>query len=144
MNWRDLGRQVEEIEEMLEKKTGLQPLIVGLDRYFLSSEMAFYDGEDTKHTDDAPESSEGAWEVTGSHIFGGNSLMYGYWFSAQPKPGTPLILLSPSTSLLTGEGIKGCLSALEPVQPLEAKRDGMVVGRYYSRVGYWASANCHF
>jgi len=40
--WRDLGWQVEALEDQLEKARGTEPLVVGLDKYGIASRLAFY------------------------------------------------------------------------------------------------------
>ena len=42
VGWRDLGRQVGAIADDLAKRSGVDPLIVGMDRYAIASELAFY------------------------------------------------------------------------------------------------------
>ena len=41
--WRSLGEQVSAIEREVEAQTGERPLVLGLDKYNLSSLLAFYD-----------------------------------------------------------------------------------------------------
>jgi dolichol-phosphate mannosyltransferase len=40
--WRELADKVARIEILIEAKTGSKPLIVGMDRNFISSELSFY------------------------------------------------------------------------------------------------------
>jgi len=128
MSWRELGRQVEQIEKRLAAETGAVPVVVGLDKYFISSEVAFYDG-------DTPR-SDGSAEVTGSYIFGSNSLMYRYWAEQLPGPEVPLILLAEKVGKLSEPKVVRCFPRLDPIEELVVKRLGKVVGRYYYRVGY--------
>src|SRR5208282_3611016 len=42
VGWRDLGTQITQIADETEKTRGQRPLIVGMDRYAIASELAFY------------------------------------------------------------------------------------------------------
>ena len=42
VGWHDLGSQIERIEDDVESMTGSEPLVVGMDKYRIASELAFY------------------------------------------------------------------------------------------------------
>jgi hypothetical protein len=41
--WRALANSVETVKTQIELKTGSKPVVVGMDKYFISSELSFYD-----------------------------------------------------------------------------------------------------
>lgn len=125
MSWRELGRQVEEIESEVVARTGDEPLIVGMDKYHLSSEVAFYD-----------PNSDGPQETAGVHLFGRTSLMYEYWFPQELQEGKTLVLIGGEPMDLTSEAVKSRVEHIDPIRDLLVKRDGIVVGRHYACVAY--------
>lgn len=125
MSWEDLGRQVEEIELEVIRQTGEEPLIVGLDKYHLSSELAFYD-----------PALDGAHETAGVHLFEKTSLMYARWFPTAKQEGKSLVLVSPDRKDMTREDVLQRVERLEPVRELTVHRGSSVVGHYYARVGH--------
>ena len=125
MSWKDLGRQVEDIELEVIEQTGAEPLIVGLDKYHLSSELAFYD-----------PALDGAFETAGMHLFHKASLMYALWFPEATQAGKSLVLVSPDRKDMTRKDVLEKLERLEPVRELTVRRGDSVVGTYYARVGH--------
>ena len=68
--WRALTASVGTIKKQLEVKTGSKPVIVGMDKNFISSELSFYD----------PADHDGPQNTGGAHFFGNRSLMWAFWF----------------------------------------------------------------
>jgi dolichol-phosphate mannosyltransferase len=125
MSWHDLGRQIEQIELEVIRQTGQEPLIIGLDKYHLSSELAFYD-----------PTLDGAHETAGINLFDRTSLMYARWFPAAAQEGKSLVLVSPDRKDMTREDVLQRVERLEPVRELIVRRGNSVVGHYYARVGH--------
>ena len=94
VGWRNLGDQVGEIEKALEQQTHQEPLVVGMHRNFISSELAFYDPD-----------RDGAKETAGPHLFGGTSLMYEWWFPKKLQEGRTLLLVSFDADDLTHSSV---------------------------------------
>lgn len=63
--WRELGKAVAQQEAAMEAETGTDPFLMGLSKYYISAELAFYTGEphDTFSLD----------------LVGGKSLAFRYW-----------------------------------------------------------------
>ena len=95
--WSVLGHQVEQKADALQQVIGSQvPVrIVGMDRNFITSEVAFY------HSKPA----QAALVSPGSHLFGKSSLMYEYWFPPQAQDGATLLLVSFERSSLNRPSI---------------------------------------
>ena len=77
-NWE---KQAFEIEKGVRNQADENPLMVGMDRYFMASELAYYDGD-----------HDGSEETAGRSLFGAESLMYNYWFPADKQNGRNMIL----------------------------------------------------
>jgi len=135
VGWHDLGSQIERIEDDVESMTGSEPLVVGMDKYRIASELAFY----RTHAEREPgglAKREGIEGTTGSHLFGKNSLMYEYWVPPDKQNGRTLILVSNRADDLDGPGITSRFDRLEPVMQLLARHNDMPVTRFYYRIGY--------
>ena len=84
--WSSMGKEIEaDVAELKRKAPANVPLrVVGMDRNFIASEMAFYHSQPAR----------AALETLGSHLFGKISLMYSYWFPPQLQDGSSLLLVS--------------------------------------------------
>ena len=126
VGWRDLSHRVLEIAAAVRKETGADPVIVGMDRYAIASELAFYGTEPNKAV--LPTSSV--------HLFGGNGLMFERWVPVQAAAGRNLLLVAWDPADLDGEAIRSHVERLGPVEVEVLTRDGRFVRRYYHRVVY--------
>jgi dolichol-phosphate mannosyltransferase len=124
--WRDLGRQVGETAGEIATRDGVAPLIVGMDRYAMASELAFY----------APDLKRAAAVTSGTHLFGDTGLMYEQWFPAELQAGRTLLLVAWDPRELAGEKIESRVQRLEPVRQGVLVRDGKLIRSYYYRVAY--------
>ena len=86
VGWSAMGKSVEAQADALRRQVPAEvPVrIVGMDRNFIASEMAFYHSQPAR----------AALETLGSNLFGKISLMYSYWFPAQVQDGSALLLVS--------------------------------------------------
>ncbi|HKQ34486.1 MAG TPA: glycosyltransferase family 39 protein [Nitrospiraceae bacterium] len=135
VGWHDLGSQIERIENDVEAETGSEPLVVGMDKYNIASELAFYRTRAERDSRD-PSVREGIQGTAGRHLFGKTSLMYGYWFPPDKQKGRTLILVSNKAGDLDGPGITSRFDRLEPVLQLVARHNDMSVARFYYRIGF--------
>jgi dolichol-phosphate mannosyltransferase len=135
VGWRDLGSQIERIEDDVERETGSEPLVVGMDRYNIASELAFYRTQ-AERDSGGLSVREGIEGTAGRHLFGKTSLMYGYWFPPDKQKGRTLILVSNKADDLDGPAITSRFDRLEPVLQLVARHNDMAVARFYYRIGF--------
>jgi len=135
VGWHDLGSQIERIEDDVESMTGSEPLVVGMDKYRITSELAFYRTH-AEMDNGGLSKREGIEGTAGSHLFGKNSLMYEYWTPTDKQNGRTLILVSNRADDLDGPGITSRFDRLEPVMQLLARHNDMPVARFYYRIGY--------
>lgn len=127
VGWRDLGRQVNELAAEIRRASGKDPLIVGMDRYELASELSFY----------LPASERGA--ITGRNLFGQNGLMYGRWASSLSVEDRPLLLVAWDPHDFSDELTGGYVAALGPVQERVLTRDGTRIREFSYRIGRWTA-----
>jgi dolichol-phosphate mannosyltransferase len=126
VGWRDFSRRIEETAAATRKETGGGPLIVGMDRYAIASELAFYGAEPAKS----------AVETSSAHLFGGIGLMYERWTPPELQEGRTLLLVAWDPNDLTGNTIESHAERLGPVEEEVLRRDGQVVRHYYHRLVY--------
>jgi len=125
MSWSDLGRQVEDIEQEVQAEVGREPLIVGLDKYHLASELAFYDPE-----------GDGARETAATNMFGRPGLMYALWFRPSEHRGQSVVLVSKKRRDLESPLVATRVARLEPTREILVQKNGAVVGTYFVRVAH--------
>jgi dolichol-phosphate mannosyltransferase len=126
VGWRDVSRQIAETAAVFRETHGAEPLIVGMDRYAIASELAFYGVERTKST----------VETSSVHLFGGIGLMYERWTPLELQEGRDLLLVAWDAKELTGKVVESHAEALGPIEDGVLTRDGQVVRHYYHRFAY--------
>ena len=126
VGWRDFSRRIMQTAAAIRTQTGSDPLIVGMDRYAIASELAFYGAETTKS----------AVETSSAHLFDGMGLMYERWTPPKLQEGRTLLLIAWDPMDLTGKAVESHAERLGPVEDGVLRRDGQVVRRYYHRLAY--------
>ncbi|MFS8112586.1 glycosyltransferase family 39 protein [Rhizobium jaguaris] len=124
--WQEFGHQAGLIERNVEQETGKQVLLAGMDKYFVASEIAFYDRVD----DDAVRTSMGRGAL------GQDSLMYGYWFKPADVQGRNVILFGLKKGDLEQTSLDGLFSRLSEIKEQKVTKHGAPVGSFYYRIGY--------
>jgi dolichol-phosphate mannosyltransferase len=148
VGWGDLAEQIEVIEEELEKKTGIEPVVVALDHYSIASHLSFYrnavnlnaDGPDANDELDElqkgePHKDEGIRYTTGRQLFGGGSLMYEQWFTPLLTHDTPLIIIDDDTRDMESPAVTDYFQSLSPVKTIRVHARGRFVTEFYYRIG---------
>jgi dolichol-phosphate mannosyltransferase len=126
VGWRDLSRQITAIRAAIGRETGAPPLIVGMDRYMVASELAFY----------AAAQRAPAVDISSQHLFGGLGLMYERWMPAESQDGRTLLLVALDRRDLEGREIESHVERLAPVIEGVLTKNGQIVRHYYYRIGY--------
>jgi dolichol-phosphate mannosyltransferase len=124
--WRQVGERVGQLEQALEVETGAEPLIVGMDKYMISSELSFYDLSDRG----------GTHNMAGPHLFGGRSNMWEYWLPRSAAIGRNLLLIEFDSKKLTDPFLAEHFDRMSEVSKETLKKDGRIVGSFHWRVGY--------
>jgi dolichol-phosphate mannosyltransferase len=130
VGWRDLSAHVIETADASRKETGNEPLIVGMDRYAIASELAFYGAAHT-----ATE-----FQTANSYLFGGMGLMYAQWLPPAAQDGRNLLLVAWSAGELDDRFIHARVERLGPIEDDVLMRDGVLIRHYYHRMAF----NFHF
>lgn len=139
--WEEIGALVEAVEEEIEDEVQEEPLVVGVDKYFTASQVAFYrnkikDHEAKNHQADPDDDNEGILHTTADHLFGGTGLMYRYWFPRSEQTGRIMLLVSRSEDHLSDQKMAPYFESLSPVKQATIKKHQQQVGCFYYRVGY--------
>jgi dolichol-phosphate mannosyltransferase len=124
--WHDLSRRIAAAAAAIRTETGSDPLIVGMDRYAIASELAFY----------GTQASRSALQTSSVHLFGGIGLMYERWTPPELQEGRTLLLVAWEPAELSGKEIESHAERWGPVVDDVLLRDGQVVRHYYHRVAY--------
>jgi hypothetical protein len=126
VGWRDFGRQIDALADAARRENGGDLLIVGMDRYVIASERAFYSRVQSRAVADTS-----SW-----HLFGGRGLMYERWFPAERQTGRTLLLIAWDEGDLAPAALQGHVTSLDPVHEGTLTRQGWVVRRYFYRVAH--------
>jgi dolichol-phosphate mannosyltransferase len=126
IGWRGLSRHITQTAAEFREETGRDALIVGMDRYVIASELAFYGAELTK----SPV------ETSSAHLFQGIGLMYERWTPPELQQGRDLLLIGWDPKDLGGKEIEAHVDRLGPVEDDVLMQDGQVVRHYYHRFAY--------
>ncbi len=120
--WRELADQVAAIELLVEGKTGSKPVIVGMDRNFISSELSFY--------------NDASYNTGGPHFFDSRSLMWAIWFPRSRAVGRNVLMIDFDRKRLMSPSLASYFETVSDVSTETLKNDGRVVGYFYWRVGH--------
>jgi dolichol-phosphate mannosyltransferase len=126
VEWRDFGVQIDGIADALRAKYRDRFLVVGMDRYAIASELAFY----------SHDRSRSVAETSSGHLFDDVGLMYERWFPVSQQLGRTLLLVAWDPDQLAAAHLEKHVDRLEPVQEGVLARDGRVVRRYFYRVAH--------
>ncbi len=126
VGWRELGANISRVAEATEKSRGEYPLIVGMDRYAIASELAFY----------APDRAKSVAATSSAHLFGQVGLMYERWFPIDRQKGRTLLLVAWDREDLASERLNSSVERLDPIQEGELRRDHAIIRPYYYRLVY--------
>jgi dolichol-phosphate mannosyltransferase len=126
VGWRDLATRIVRTAAAYQKEHGDELLIVGMDRYAIASELAFYGG---------PQFPPDVQTVN-THLFGGMSLMYGLWVPPGPQQHKNLLLVAFDRGDLESAAVASRVARLGPIEDDELTRRGKPVRHYYYRLAY--------
>jgi len=126
VGWRDLGRQIDGVAAGVRAKYGDDSLVVGMDRYAIASELAFYSSDQSK----------AVAETSSRHFFGNVGLMYEQWFPRKLETGRTMVLVAWDNEALRAPRVENNFEELEPVREGELVRNGKVVRPYYVRTAH--------
>jgi dolichol-phosphate mannosyltransferase len=139
IGWDELGREIELVEDDLELTSKTEPLIVGVDQYYLASEIAFYRRKSGANSTGLKK-AEAVEHTTSWQVFGQDGLMYGYWFDPLSIGDSPLILVGYKPEELDRQQIILQFRELGAIKQLDTFKNSFPTRRFYYRIchGYKA------
>jgi dolichol-phosphate mannosyltransferase len=126
IGWRSLSAHIVETADDHREETGGELLIVGMDRYAIASELAFYGGG----------LRPAGLETANSFLFGGMGLMYGQWMPLRAQEGRDLLLVAWTSAELEDPNIAARVERLGPIAEDSLVRDGILIRHYYHRLAF--------
>jgi dolichol-phosphate mannosyltransferase len=126
VGWQDLSRQILAAAEASQRQSGEFPVIVGMDRYAIASELAFQGGR----TLPAPPLTSSA------HLFQGVGLMYEFWTPPGSLASKTLLLVAFDPDDLQGKYVEPRAARLGPIETVALTRDGRAIRDMYYRFAY--------
>jgi hypothetical protein len=119
-------RTVENVGNEGRCETGARPLVIGMDRHLITSELAFYDQLDGDRFKNAG----------GTHFFGGKGLMWEYWFPSSSQIGRTIILVDLRPERLANRPYHEFFECITDIFTETLEINGRTVGQLYWRIGY--------
>ena len=102
-----------------------------MDKNKTASGLSFYLTKILKDSKEHHEREAILNTTGGKHLFGGNSLMYRYWFPKEQQQNKNVILVSSKPDKLTSRKILSHFRKTGPVHEIGFEKNGRPVGRYY-------------
>jgi len=126
VGWRELTAHITETAKAYRDTSGSEVLIVGMDRYAIASELAFYGGAH----------STSGLETANSHLFGGMGLMYERWMPPEAQEHRNLLLVAWTQGELEDKAIAAHVERLGPIEDVVLVRNGIIIRHYYHRLAF--------
>lgn len=124
--WRDFGSQIDQIAADLRARRTNDLLVVGMDRYAIASEVAFY----------SKDQARGVAGTSSGHLFDGMGLMYERWFPPHDQAGRDLLLVAWDAGSLDAAQLQSRVDRLDPVHEGTLRLGGHLVRHYYYRAAF--------
>ncbi|HUU47140.1 MAG TPA: glycosyltransferase family 39 protein [Acidobacteriota bacterium] len=121
--WEEFSREIERVESTIERETGVEPLVVGMDKYWIASQASFYDIPD----------EDSLVEFAGRNVVGRSALMWSEWVQADRVSDRTMILVGFEADDLEKRMISGSFSTLGPIVTQKITRGSREAGRFYWR-----------
>lgn len=123
VSWSGLGKDIGIIQKQLMQETGKQPLLVGMDKYFIAAELSYY----LKQPD--PDS------ITSRNAIGNDGLTWNEWTNLGILRGRPALLISQKVETIIDPELENYFERLSPLMTIEVK-SGIQKQLLFIRYGY--------
>jgi dolichol-phosphate mannosyltransferase len=136
MGWAHATRELRRIHDRLALETGVAPVIVGMDKYNIASEVSFFGTQEYAAAGQLP------LKATVIEALSGKALMFAYWDPPEQFRGRTLIMVSRIPDALATERLAPHFRSLDAVihpLPLENSGhggDGGRIGEVFYRIGH--------
>jgi len=124
--WSNFANEVKRIDKNIEKNKGINPLIVGLDKYWITSELSFYNYNRNNFMQ----------KYGGSGLFGGNSIMWNTWLPKAAVVGKDIMLIGFSENSLKDYNVVKTFGSVSDIHREVIKKHNREVGVFFWRIGY--------
>ncbi len=121
--WEEMVLSVQDTKTQLEQGEGVDFLVSGLDKYYITSEYSFY-------------AEDGQTEAAGRHLFDWPSIMWAHWLPKSAAAGKNIVLVSFKKNEISSERFERYFERIGPVGRVKVKKHGNHVATYYYRAGY--------
>ncbi|WP_181592443.1 glycosyltransferase family 39 protein [Rhizobium tropici] len=123
--WEEFTSAAEEIKARVVAQTRSRPVLVGMDKYNIASELAFYSKGRTSLDD-----------ITSQNLFGGLGLMFKFWRKEPVADGSTVIMYGFKEDSLPADWLSDWFDSLGPLTSRTVYKDDAPAGQFYYRVGY--------
>ncbi|TGQ04848.1 MULTISPECIES: glycosyltransferase family 39 protein [unclassified Mesorhizobium] len=123
--WEEFSLRAEQIGAAVKADTGYSPLLVGMDKYNIASELAFYGRGRT-----------GLENITSQNVFGEEGLMFGVWNAPSLSRRGAVILFGVKEDSVSSNRLARWFEHIGSVRTETVWKNHAVVGRFFYRVGY--------
>lgn len=119
-----LGVKVGQYVQDLAARTAKEPLVVGMDKYNVASEMAYYN------------TRSGPANTAGNHLFGAEALSYRFWMTPQQAAGRNVVLVGEDGIQISAQGLAKYFDSLGAIGEIPVSLNGVVIGQYAIRTAW--------
>jgi dolichol-phosphate mannosyltransferase len=127
--WQETADIINQIQMKIQEEDGIQSIFSGLDKYFISSEFAFYGN----HWNDLEM-------VSGRHLFGMNSMMFGYWAPSSNSDGKTIMVASFKKQDLDRSNLRKNFTEMSEISSEFIVKNAHLINTLYYRLGYYYSS----
>lgn len=135
VGWPEATRELRAVQDRIIRETGAAPVVVGMDKYNITSQVSFYGvGEDG--STEPPLKATTIWALSGSR------LMFTYWDPPEQFRGKTIIMVARRRAKLEADRLQSLFGRLDPeIHPLSLSAsgpgaNGRRVEDYQYRIGY--------
>ena len=130
--WRRLSASVEAIRQSVSQQAGVPAAVVGMDKYSISSELAFCHGLALP---------DGSPRVAGRGLFPNvfdkdQGMMWKIWAPREKLLGRPVVMVSFTENELGIHQLADHFDRLSPIRRHEVREGATVVTAFFWRAGY--------
>lgn len=136
MGWPQVTRELHSVHDRLTRETGVAPVIVGMDKYNIASEISFFGTPEYAAAGQVP------LKVTTIEAISGSALMFAHWDPPEQFRGLTLVLVSRRREALATERLAPHFRELDAaIHPLPLANSGhggngrRIADAFY-RIGY--------